>query len=52
MCSELLNQVELRTQINEFEMFIGVYNDDIGFRIIKRTLNNVLKNRVKKIMYK
>ena len=27
MCSELLNWIELKIQLNEFETFIWVYND-------------------------
>ena len=42
MCYEWLDCIELKIKLNEFEMFIRVYNDELEFRIKKRTLENVL----------
>ena len=33
----------MRTQPNEFEIFIRVYNDELEFRMMKRTLKIVLE---------
>ena len=52
MCTEWLDWIELRTQLNEFEMFIWVYNDKLDFKMVTRTLKTVLENSVKKTMYK
>ena len=52
MCSERIDWIELRTQINEFGNFICVYNDEIEFIMMKRTLKTILENSVKKTMHK
>ena len=52
MYSEWLEWIELSTQLNEFEMFTLVYNDELGFIVMKRTLKTVLEKSVNKTMYK
>ena len=38
MCSEWLDWIDFRNKLNEFEIFIWVYNDELKFRTMKRTL--------------
>ena len=51
MCYEWIDWIELSNRLNEFEMFISVYNDEIEFRIINIALKTVLEGSVKKTMY-
>ena len=52
ICSEWIDCIELRTRLNDFEMFICVYNDELGFILMKRPLKNVLDKSFKTTMYK
>ena len=52
MCYEWLDWIDFKTWLNDFEMFIWVYNDELEFIITKRTLKTVLGNSVKETMYK
>ena len=52
MRSEWLYWIELRIRPNEFEILVWVYNDELEFRMMKRELETVLENSLKKTMYK
>ena len=52
ICYEWIDWIGLRTQLNEFEIFIWFYNDELEFRMTNRTFKNVLENSVNKTMYK
>ena len=52
MCYELPDWIKLSTQLNEFEVFTLVYNDELEFIIIKRTLKTFLEKSFNKTMYK
>ena len=52
MCYEWIDWFELRTILNEFKIFIWVYNDELGIIMTNITFQNVLGNSVNKTMYK
>ena len=43
MCSGWFDWITLRIWLNDFEMFIWVYNDEIDFRMMKITLKPFYK---------
>ena len=51
-CSEWLDWIDLSIRLNEFEMFIWVYNDELEFIMMKITLKTVLDNSENKTIYK